>query len=419
MSNTCFESNCTGDVCFVCTCSEGKKTYCCKDHQATHCSSPGDHHIKPLLIYIPDSQHSELVDRIFRALTSLKKLEFDAFTLCETLLNNIIAIANKSISTIRETEQFLSDFYQKLLTKAQVNMQHYELIPKLIIPDALPNMESFSYIMQEISKIFKINFSPYNNSSEPEDTEFDSDMVIAPFDRASGLFSIDLDTFTFDLLSYAPSIGIGVQAARISQDSYFFYGGMKSVYNGEVFILNTQQRNCKSYPSSSILGYGASVYKQGKVYIFGGLDNGYMPIAVNKCKIFEIASSRWSDGPSLPTPLVWGTAAIINKKIMVTGHNTENIYAYERDSYVKVLSTEDMSYKVLCPGWLVTQSALYECKGEGNDQWEVYPSCWIEGVLWMPVSFKKGKFIYFVNGDSNSLWRVDTEEKKIEQVSYY
>ena len=418
MFKACFLDNCTEEVIFVCNCS-GKSTYCCKTHQATHCLESTDHHIKPLLIVIPQAQYPELINHINTILESVKKIQLDLVTISDNLISKIIGLTKSSLNHIRETEKFLILFYAKLLSRKMVNTEEYDLLKTLNLTNTVPNIENILHITQEISKLFQINFLS-NTQLESEATEFESDMIIAPIDRTTGgLFSIDLNTFSFDLIDYAPCIGGGVQAARIDQDLYFFYGGMKPGYNGEVFILNTNQKNYQTYPPSSILGYGGTVYKQGKVYIFGGTDDSTTAVPLDTCKAFDIATSTWNTVQSLPAPLLFGTAAVINKKIMVTGYSFESVYVYENNAYTQVLNTEGCGFKILCAGWVITGRGLYENKGGNNDVWEVYVSHWGEEVLWMPVSFKKGKFIYFVNGNSNDLWRIDTQEKIIEKVSYY
>ena len=70
-------------------------------------------------------------------------------------------------------------FYSKLLSEKELNTEQYNLLQKLNLTNTVPNIEDISHMIQEISKLYEINFLS-NTQLESEATEFDSDMIIAP-----------------------------------------------------------------------------------------------------------------------------------------------------------------------------------------------------------------------------------------------
>ena len=111
------------------------------------------------------------------------------------------------------------------------------------------------------------------------------------------------------------------------------------------------------------------------------------------------------------------TAAICNKSILIAGQLSGKAYAYENDSFSPILNLPADSNKMVCEGWIVCKSTLYE--NQSNDKWAEHQIIWEHpACFWMPTSFKKNQFIYFVNGGKNSLWRIDTQLKTLTKIQY-
>ena len=411
MEKACFANGCKGEVASSCACG-GKTTSSCKKHLMKHISLPNEHTIVSLLVSLPGPQAPECLLKISKALKYLKSIKEVYMNQTNKIINHIEKHTRKLIKTIRDTEKGLQDLFGKVCVGKKVNREQYELTQTLVIPEEMINLNRFDSVSENLNQLY--NFKLF----EQQDPVFECDLLISPTDQSTGgLFSIDLTTFKSLPLNYAPIIGRGVQATRIDKDSYFFYGGYTNKgYSGDIFILNLERKNYQSYESCSISGWGAAVHKSGNVYIFGGHDSRCF---ISTCKIFELQTKTWLNIANLPLAMQYPTAAVCNNMIILTGQLSEKAYAYENNEFSAILNLPADSNKMICTGWIVTRYILYESQNSRNDKWAAhqiiwdYPSC-----FWMPTSFKRNHFIYFINGGSNILWRIDTQLKTLTQIQY-
>ena len=410
MKSTCFSSGCIKEVASACTCGE-KITYFCKKHCSKHTSLPNEHVINSLLVSLPLEQAPEYLLKVSKALTYLKVVENDLLSQSGKIITHITGLTNKLITLIRDTEKELHLFFRKAHLGKKVNREQYEMIHKLIVPEKGRDLSIADNVLKELNKLY--DFSLFE-----EELMLECDFVISPKDQsAGGLFSIDLSTFKTTPLDYAPNIGGGVQATKIDKESYFLYGGCNPNYNGEIFILNLEKKNCQRYVSSSARGFGSAVYKSGIVYIFGGCERIF-GTPFSSCKMLEISTKVWMNISSLPVQICFSTATISNGMIIVTGFQSDKIFAYENDIFSPILNLQANTYKMVCEGWVVTQSTLYESQSIKNNKWEAYSIAWESSYFLMPTSFRKNQFIYFINGGSNTLWRIDTQLKALNKMGY-
>ena len=104
--------------------------------------------------------------------------------------------------------------------------------------------------------------------------------------------------------------------------------------------------------------------------------------------------------------------------IILTGYESAKIFAYENDIFSPLLSLQARAYKMVCERWVVTKSSLYESQTSKNDKWEVHGINWTDSFFWMPTSFRKSQFIYFISNSSNTLWRINTQLKTLNEIAY-
>ena len=276
MQKACFTNGCTREAASSCNCG-GNTTYSCKKHLMKHISSPNEHLIISLLVSLPKLQGLECMLKVSKALKHLKATKEVFITQSNKIINHVNENTRKLLKLIRDTEKDLQDFVRKAYTRKKVNREQYESIQKLFIPQTMLDSSRFETIIKSLTNIYDFKVL------EEHDLALECDLLISPRDQGSGgLFSIDLSTFKSMPLTYAPIIGGGALATKISKDSFFFYGGCKSESNGDIFILNAGEKNYQSYGSSTSRAWGAALHRAGKVYIFGGYEKTF----ISTCKTF-------------------------------------------------------------------------------------------------------------------------------------
>ena len=410
MEKACFAKDCTREVETCCIC-RGKATYMCKKHIMKHISLPNEHAILSLLLVsLYPEQVPECLLKFSKTLKYIREVKATFIDHSNKIIKDIEEHTKKLLKIIRDTEKGLLELIGKVCIGKKVNKEQYEITQRLVIPDKVVDLARFDCICESLNTLYDFKLF------EQEGLVYECEMLISPRDkRAGGLFSIDLTTFKSMPLNYAPIIGGGVQATRIDKDSYFFYGGRKYDYSGDIFILNLEKKYYQTYESSTKRAWGAAVYKNGKVHIFGGHDSSKY---FSTCKTFEIETKLWLNIASLPLVLQFPTAAICNNMIIVAGESSDKAYVYENDAFSPILNIPGDYTKMVCEGWIVSKSILYESQSIRNDKWAAYQITWNPSYFFMPTSFQKNQFIYFINGDSNDLWRIDTKLKTLAKIEY-
>ena len=83
----------------------------------------------------------------------------------------------------------------------------------------------------------------------------------------------------------------------------------------EVFDLSNRQWTALSNLPGTLTGHSV-VANGGKLYVFGGRDNGEI---TNRVRVFDPATEQWSDLPSMSTARTQAAAAFLNDRIFVVG----------------------------------------------------------------------------------------------------
>ena len=212
------------------------------------------------------------------------------------------------------------------------------------------------------------------------------------------------------------TIGSYGQASKINHNTYFFYGGYQNFVHGEAFLLNTRERKLELLQSGPIRYTGASAFKDDKVYIFGGSSAKFQEM--NECHAYDLKLNEWESISSLPVACDSMTAALVGKVIILSGKKLSCCYSYNDSVYVKVLNLPSGSNKVVCEGWILCNSVLYENKNENLNNWVSHNinNTWDKDLL-VYTTFKKGQHFYFIDGGA-ALMRIDTERKKLEYLQF-
>ena len=128
------------------------------------------------------------------------------------------------------------------------------------------------------------------------------------------MFSLDLDTLKIDRLVFSPAITIHAQTCKINKNTYFFQNGPRCT---ETYLINTMEKTFEQLkPGPAKYGAG-SVFKDDKVYIFGGSPHGRNSLST--CETYDLKTKMWTSIGSLPYAARFVTAGLIGKDIILSG----------------------------------------------------------------------------------------------------
>lgn len=401
MSEKCFMSNCSQEVLYICKCLN-TETYCCKEHLSDHLSTPDQHAITPIFISINAEQRSDSLKKALSLLSKLKKVKASVRQSTNQIISSTIELSNRSLYQLKRLQSQLQQFLQNIFEGKMVRNKFLETIDTTFHT----NLESFPNLHQSLAKFFEISRCQQN--SEGAGVIFSKDISVG------GLWSIDLETMKLSQLNYAPNVKAYGQMCRIDEEKYFFYGGQyggKSV--GDIFIVDFVKKEYQTLASGSGLRYSTLLFRNGKVYIFGGSNSVRV---LNICKTFDLATGMWDPIPNLPNVCYATFADVLETEIIVTGYNLSKLYTFNNEEYSEVFDLPAPTYKVVSKGWVVIQYELFEYEYNIKN-WISYGINWNNYHFWTTATFRRKQFIYFMLAN-NELWRIDTIRKRVEKVEY-
>lgn len=406
MLKKCFFARCSEKVTTSCSC-KGNPIYICNAHLANHCSTSGSHVIV--------SHNLKFLTKAQETLQQLQKTKKEIINQTEKLLEYVVEASKKTLANIKKTEKIVENFIINTLTGNKISNREYEKFAKVSTQKKEPCFTDNSKIIQELSKFYQINSL---EAKVFEDFECD-EIIFSKKAFCRGLWSIDLKTFISRELDYV-NIGLGGGGAcAITKGVYFFYGGDKRACRGEVNIVNIVKKTVKTFERSTRRCCFACVFKNEKIYVFGGIISlGIFSNEITESsKTFDITLGKWGDIHNLPSKCYETTASVMNNEIIIAGYNFDKVYAYNDICYSPILDVKRGECKVVCDGWIVTSSNLFENKKSKNSKWKAYAISSKVLSLCMYTTFKRGRYIYFTY-DNDELWRVNTETKTVEMTKY-
>ena len=204
----------------------------------------------------------------------------------------------------------------------------------------------------------------------------------------TGLVSIDLNTLQLSILDYAPEVGPFYQICKISKNTYLMQGcnynqcvnvSISEMQNfrqpqSNCYLINVKEKTFKTITNGPNKVHAGSVLKNNKVYIFGG----YNQHPLQTCESLSLNSVEWSSISPLPEISICTTAAILGNYIILSGYDLSCCYSYDDSAYVRILELNKNCLKVVCNGWILTESVLYENQQGNHLQWKgfnVLSSC--------------------------------------------
>jgi hypothetical protein len=168
-------------------------------------------------------------------------------------------------------------------------------------------------------------------------------------------------------------------------------------------------------PKLSPRAHAACIYKDKLVYIFGGKD---LSGKLAACEFVNIQTEKFGRIADLPQKSFCNIAAEFNSKIYLCGYDMDNVLYFDGISYTKDLPVAAKKHKILCSGWILTESKLYEMTSDHFSQYPFSFNSYIITRLNSYCTFKRKNYIYFIHSKKR-LARINLNFKTVEEVRYY
>jgi hypothetical protein len=275
------------------------------------------------------------------------------------------------------------------------------------LEDHISNIET---IEKKLKRLFNTNL--WISYSKPDDYA-----IIFNSNLSSHVELVDLNTikkFTVDLK--INDLTQYCLCCKIEPDKFFVYGGGTSNPRlNTAKIIDIKNFTSKAVSSGSSLSHTGGCLFKNCVYVFGGFDGSRSLVNSKK---FSLKSNIWTELIPLPEINHGTNAYALKDRILVSGYQSSNIFAYEPDqnqfSLCKYLLSAN-AHKYLIENWIVCfGNFLYEIDTQENlvvRESILSQGNWLNSSAW----FKRGKFIYFVVTD-HGLYRINCESKTIQLV---
>ena len=275
------------------------------------------------------------------------------------LINLIEEEAANSLKRIQEMEKAIDHLLlDKIISKSTYEMV---LANELTIDNTITEKAYMREIILNFFNIYHFKTSPDSEGngrkeeliigkiSNIEDLTWRecNEVIFSRDVKLGGLLSIDLNTLRTSELEFAPKIKPSCNACKIDKSTYFIHGGCTNRLSCEIYacIVNIESAKYTALQNGPYKSSGASVLKNNKIYIFGGINNR---IYLATCDTFNLLTKEWESIHPLPQVCNSMTAAMLNKDIIVSGYQIDCCYLYNDSVYSSILKLPSMCYKILC-----------------------------------------------------------------------
>lgn len=140
----------------------------------------------------------------------------------------------------------------------------------------------------------------------------------------------------------------------------------------------------------------------------------------------DLNSRVWTQIAPLPLASYWNTGTVVEKSIYLTGFFIGGLLNYSEslNTYTQICELPENTCKLVLGNWALVSDSneVLEIKNGVVKNWRMAMP-WHGYYLLYSCTFRRGKWIYFVEGHLNEkkgifLRRFDVIEKKIEDLEY-
>lgn len=377
------------------------RRYACEMHVNSLRST---HTTFPLMKDISGEDTTELIQKAKKLDSDLNRIKKDLPIQTAKIINSLANFQKATLNQICKFQFELHNFCIRAENGESVNIKIYEEIKTLGITGRILLLQQLPQINQIIENCNEANLCEFLAGTQCEELIF--------MKKPSGdTYSIDLESFQQKRLECELIPRYNSQLCKINEHSYMVSGGFNSGFLKSSYLINTQTNISERVRDCVEKTQGASVYKNGKVYIFGGFFNR----PSNSCYAYELKANSWEKIQNLPQVTAAATAAVLENSIIVSGYDSDKVYAYNELKFSSIFDVPACTYKVICEGWVLLESKLYQNINGGIRAWEENSVKWRGEALLNYATFKRKHYIYFFT-DSEKLYRINTQVKDVELV---
>ena len=305
--------------------------------------------------------------------------------------------------------------------------EEIEFYSKAIFPES-PKFFQNELCDHTISEFFSIKlFSDLDTTGSLDDCD---NLIF--IDKDYKLKKINLENFKIFTIPTINTINAtGGICARLSNDKYFINGGIdeeRNVYNNSFIFTLTDQSLTETIPSKAKKFVAAGVAKDKKVYSFGGFSNFYLAWkSVSDSECYDIIGQSWSAIAPLPVESFWNTSSVVDNKIYLAGFLLPDLLIYDEllNNYTTACEIGGNHRKLIIENWVIVSNSneIIEITSNGIAKHH-FQDPWKGHYLLVNCTFKRGKWIYYLEGHSNEkrgtyLRRFDTVNKIIEGIEFF
>jgi hypothetical protein len=396
----------------------------------------------PARVHLTSAEAEMLQVKLKQISKKLIRMKANIFTCTKNVVEFMESLEKQALNEVLEAEFELNALKLKLEKGEPVDLDLFQMMKDVKIRTK-KNFEISEEVKESLAKIFKVpealskiagfrkksirsrksvDSTQLRNSIQlskpvvPENSKTDDSSLIFAKNYESGLVSLNLDTFEETKLSFAPRILPYHMLCKISGVKYFISGGYDgSRSTGDTFIVDLSLKTFQKLSSSIDRDGAASVLKDEKVFIFGGIHTNEEDLKL--CQFFDMKLNSWHDLPDLPIKSHANTASLLHHSIVLTGFHLDGVYRFDGTSYVNLIKIQSVTFKYLFDEWVIDGKSIFKLENFNHNLWVSF-NCDKELKLgWLSClsGFRRGKFVYFVE-EINGVLRLDTENKKVEVV---
>ena len=417
MRGCSFKSKCLRPVVYACGCTEPEGHFCEHHFKKHSIIDLSGHLARSVLRRINDYELSSLQEKSNKLKQCLKDYKRNTLLSAKMLMSHI---SKEVCNIIRKIDDLSAILKQIQITKDMNQRDHFILMNATSENNNQALEQGNAEVKEAISKVFgKIIDSMLPCLTFQSDTWKDCDKILYSNLYSNGkLYSIDLNTLQSSNLELNMQFCPFSQICKFEKDAYFIHGGFKFLgneFSSEALTVNLMDNRCESLPNGPSISLGGSVLMNRKIYIFGGHNRqGPRKASYN----FDLTTNTWSTIHDLPQVCSDVTAALLNKDILITGLEIDCCFCYDGTTYSRILSLENnRKYKLVCEGWLLTQSNIYEIQKYTKKIIKYNLMMTWSSQLCDSAVFQKKHFFYFIVR-MNGLMRIDTKRISIEKINY-
>jgi hypothetical protein len=389
-----------------CNCFE-PSVLVCDSHISSHLQAyPSNKHVMiPLGLTVEDSQIPKTSLEIHKSLANLDQLKLASIEETKQIISMINFNQATFLNFICEMQQELQRFLEKIHNKHPVDI---ELLERII------SGEFSSYYLPGVTEEVNRDLKNIYTIKSTIQNEYDYAFIFASNSQPS---VINLSSLSKSVISFAPILEELVQFTRIDSDKYFANGGWNgSMAGGASFVLDMRKMQYTTLGSTYPNCAGGCVYKEKKVYFFGGLGyDGNTPLA--QCYSYELETGIMACLPKLPQPSYDNMAGLCSNEIYVCGYSLNKVLIYDGKGFRESVCVKGNSFKVVADGWVVADGKLFEIGNANWAEWPAYAVNYTPTALNSYCTYRRREFVYFLQQDLG-LKRINTVSKRIEAVEY-